>query len=905
MMLACVAGSAQATIRVWSLATGGNFSTATNWSPSSVPQPGDQLIVDLVGTNTFVCDGLAPETGIEQWRRGTMNWSTTNPHTVTGTLAVAGLSGLVGTLRITSGEMITSGFLRVGEGNGAVGTLTLEGPDSLLTCGPNAATFIGSPGTSARGTLNVNLGARVVSSRDLELHSGTTIGSRLSVNGTGSSVTLLGPDADLIGGRLTGGFNEIVVLNGGSIATQASVLLGRTQSEGGTLRLGDATSTTPTTLTVGGDLRLGNNPAGGNGGFGSAEFLRRSMVSVAGDVYLGDDSPGNPCTMTINQTAGGPFSVSCRDLHLGANGVLALEDGRFNVNGSLFVHSGNFVLDTSTSSGGGFMVLLGNAPLNTLRVAVAHSGSLISLGRITCDAGVTVGEQAGSFGQLDIHTGGELAAGGNLEVGRAGHGIYFCSGLASTAVNELLVGSAAGGLGEVFVDNASMSCAQAAFGRVGGGSSATMNFGVGADYSCTGSTVLNPGSTVNWAGDTYVSGRTLMSGGTLNAAGVLGGRIGGGSGVIVANQDLTLGDGTLPNGYETGAMLVVGPHDVTVGDADRAVGSVTIAGGALGALNGWEIPGEGSLDGFGTMGECVARGPIRPTGNGLVFEGLVTTSGGIDGTSVVFARGLIAEGEMSAQVSTLPGTFTVITGPATIGDGSALGADLHGTLVTSDDALVLRDDDGIGGGDFSLTLGFGTVFVESVVRIDPGASLRGVGFVDSPRLAVGGDIYPGAHDGDDVGAINTSGLLRPSGRFAHFHIDLAGAGEGQADAVFAGGGIVLSDGTEGATLTVREINGYAPAVRDRIQILGGPVIDGEFESVNAPIGWTVEYESTGVFLRYGCESDFTGDGAVDGDDVIAFFEAWDSGAIEGDVTGDGSTDGDDVIFFFGHWDSGC
>jgi hypothetical protein len=67
----------------------------------------------------------------------------------------------------------------------------------------------------------------------------------------------------------------------------------------------------------------------------------------------------------------------------------------------------------------------------------------------------------------------------------------------------------------------------------------------------------------------------------------------------------------------------------------------------------------------------------------------------------------------------------------------------------------------------------------------------------------------------------------------------------------------------------------------------------------------VEYESTGVFLRYGCESDFTGDGAVDGDDVIAFFEAWDSGAIEGDVTGDGSTDGDDVIFFFGHWDSGC
>jgi hypothetical protein len=44
---------------------------------------------------------------------------------------------------------------------------------------------------------------------------------------------------------------------------------------------------------------------------------------------------------------------------------------------------------------------------------------------------------------------------------------------------------------------------------------------------------------------------------------------------------------------------------------------------------------------------------------------------------------------------------------------------------------------------------------------------------------------------------------------------------------------------------------------------------------------------------------------VDGDDVIAFFGAWDAGLIEADANGDGSVDGDDVIVFFAGWDAGC
>lgn len=54
-----------------------------------------------------------------------------------------------------------------------------------------------------------------------------------------------------------------------------------------------------------------------------------------------------------------------------------------------------------------------------------------------------------------------------------------------------------------------------------------------------------------------------------------------------------------------------------------------------------------------------------------------------------------------------------------------------------------------------------------------------------------------------------------------------------------------------------------------------------------------------------CVGDFTADGSIDGDDVIAFFGSWDLARIDADVDGSGGVDGDDVIFFFAGWDNGC
>lgn len=54
-----------------------------------------------------------------------------------------------------------------------------------------------------------------------------------------------------------------------------------------------------------------------------------------------------------------------------------------------------------------------------------------------------------------------------------------------------------------------------------------------------------------------------------------------------------------------------------------------------------------------------------------------------------------------------------------------------------------------------------------------------------------------------------------------------------------------------------------------------------------------------------CFADLNCDGGVDGDDVIAFFVAWDASGSLGDMNDDGAVDGDDVITFFALWDAGC
>jgi len=53
-----------------------------------------------------------------------------------------------------------------------------------------------------------------------------------------------------------------------------------------------------------------------------------------------------------------------------------------------------------------------------------------------------------------------------------------------------------------------------------------------------------------------------------------------------------------------------------------------------------------------------------------------------------------------------------------------------------------------------------------------------------------------------------------------------------------------------------------------------------------------------------CPADFNQDGGIDGDDVAAFYLAWESGDASADTNLDGGIDGDDVVTFFAAWENG-
>lgn len=67
----------------------------------------------------------------------------------------------------------------------------------------------------------------------------------------------------------------------------------------------------------------------------------------------------------------------------------------------------------------------------------------------------------------------------------------------------------------------------------------------------------------------------------------------------------------------------------------------------------------------------------------------------------------------------------------------------------------------------------------------------------------------------------------------------------------------------------------------------------------------VEMDLATITLQPRCIGDFDGSGGVDGDDISAFFAAWQAGETSADVDGSGGVDGDDIGVFFDHWQAGC
>lgn len=130
--------------------------------------------------------------------------------------------------------------------------------------------------------------------------------------------------------------------------------------------------------------------------------------------------------------------------------------------------------------------------------------------------------------------------------------------------------------------------------------------------------------------------------------------------------------------------------------------------------------------------------------------------------------------------------------------------------------------------------------------------------------------------------------------------------------------ILLDPGTAVYNIPIGELVDADPDAGNNIQNFGttqAMQIRVTFETRRAYPGGMIE-TPTSLFVDHlgffvdpqvlptpACPSDINGDGGVDGDDVIAYFAAWD--VSDADFNGDGGTDGDDTIAFFAAWDAGC
>jgi len=87
---------------------------------------------------------------------------------------------------------------------------------------------------------------------------------------------------------------------------------------------------------------------------------------------------------------------------------------------------------------------------------------------------------------------------------------------------------------------------------------------------------------------------------------------------------------------------------------------------------------------------------------------------------------------------------------------------------------------------------------------------------------------------------------------------------------------------------------------------------GRFRAIGGgalPAGITIRSGITGGIIQTSggsvtCPADFNQDGGIDGDDVEAFFAAWENGETSADVNQDGGIDGADVSTFFVVWEAG-
>ncbi|NNM84366.1 MAG: PEP-CTERM sorting domain-containing protein [Phycisphaerales bacterium] len=551
---------------------------------------GNLAIADSGGTSTLTLDG----NGSRMIANGT---SVTIGGQGDGTLTVQNAADA-----IFSGASVS-----LGEKNGANGTLTIQGSNSIMSAG---SLTVGGYGT---GTLNVQDSA--------SLSTGTNISLGEQASGTGTA-TIDNASVTDAGTLTIGGYGTgtLTIQNGGSLTVQGNdITLGEQNTGNGTLNLSGGSST----LTFNGDMTIGKSGSGTFAVSGGAHFTGSAMTLASGSGF-GGASTGGTGELDINGTSSVLLS---QDLTIGKYGV-----------------------GTLAMQGGAVLANKGDATLGS-QPATEGSATISNASNWTVGGNLTIGSQG--TGSVTVQSESSLITNGSsLTIGKQGEGSLSVTGTKSLVqyAGDLIIGKQAAGT----------------FSIANGATTAPTANGTGDVYIAETSGI-NGALTID-GGGSNLAATDLVVGGTSSKAGGTGSVGLTNSGTLAVSKTLTLWDKSsldVTGGYATigNAPQSTANGNVYVTSGGELTGSGNITGNVMIT--------SGTVDvGGATAGKLSITGNYAQTGGTLKFTIAGTGSGQasqLDATGGVSLSGSTMEFDFINHYAPTKGqTFQVIDPPQSV-----------------------------------------------------------------------------------------------------------------------------------------------------------------------------------------------------------------------------------------------
>ncbi|EJG9273082.1 autotransporter outer membrane beta-barrel domain-containing protein [Escherichia coli] len=540
-----------------------------------------------------------------------------------------GQSG-TGTLNIKQKGHVDGGYLRLGSSTGGVGTVNVEGEDSVLT---TELFEIGSYGT---GSLNITDKGYVTSSIV------AILGYQAGSNGQvvvekGGEWLIKNNDSSIefqIGNQGTG---EATIREGG-LVTAENTIIGGNATGIGTLNVQDQDSVITVRRLYNGYFGNGTVNISNNGLINNKEY---SLVGVQ------DGSHG-----VVNVTDKGHWNFlgtgeAFRYIYIGDAG-----DGELNVSSEGKVDSGIITAGMKETGTGNITVKDKNSVITNLGTNLGYDGhgemNISNQGLVVSNGGSSLGYGETGVGNVSITTGGMWEVNKNVytTIGVAGVGnLNISDGGKFVSQNITFLGDKASGIGTLNLMDATSSFDTVGI-NVGNFGSGIVNVSNGATLNSTGYGFIGGNASgkgiVNISTDSLWNLKTSSTNAQLLQVGVLGtGELNITTGGIVKARDtqIALNDKSKGDVRVDGQNSLLETFNMYVGTSGTGTltltnnGTLNVEGGevylgvfepAVGTLNIGAAHGEAAADaGFITNATKVeGGGNLNVTGGTLAIEGL-------------------------------------------------------------------------------------------------------------------------------------------------------------------------------------------------------------------------------------------------------------------------------------------